>query len=64
MTTDKIRGILAILVTIGILLPAIVLVLQQVFTGEAPNLDIIKNWSTLWTGILGVIIGYYFGKKD
>ena len=63
MTTEKVRSYLAIIITSGILITASILALEEIFTDKETNLAVLKNWSTLWTGILGVILGYYFGRK-
>ncbi len=64
MTTDKVRAYLAIIITVGTLFIAAVIALQEILTGQETNLEVLKNWSSLWSGILGVILGYYFAKKE
>lgn len=64
MNNDKIRGIIAIMVIAFILIVLSLLTLQHLLIGEPTDIDLIKTWSSIWSGVLGIIIGYYFGKSD
>lgn len=62
MNTDKVRSIIAIIVVSCIMLVISLIALESVLFGSELNIDLLKTWSSLWTGVLGVILGYYFGK--
>lgn len=64
MEPEKVRGYLAIIIPTGVFLVAAIITLAPILIGSEPDLESLKSWSLLWTGILGTILGYYFGKKS
>lgn len=67
MNTEKVRGILAIVVVVGVLLVCALLALLPLSSGAQNASDyvsILKDFGGLFSGIVGSIIGYYFGKNQ
>jgi len=67
MNTTKIRGILALVVVIGVLIVCGLLAILPLVGGvqnEQDYVGILKDFGGLFSGIVGTIIGYYFGKKE
>jgi hypothetical protein len=65
--TDRVRDILALVIVVGFV--AITAVLAVVFpaAGLAPADQVIsylKDIASIYTGIVGLIIGYYFGRQE
>jgi hypothetical protein len=60
MSIEKTRSILAITIVIGVFLTASIIVLS----GMQDGIDLAKEFSGIFSGIVGTIIGFYFGKKD
>lgn len=67
MTTAKIRGILALSVVIGVFVVASILAIAPSAFGLQNGQemrDTLKDFVSLFSGVVGTIVGYYFGKSD
>lgn len=67
MDHEKVRGILALSVVIGVLAVAALLVLMPLATGVQNStgyLAALKEFGAVFSGIIGTIIGFYFGKSQ
>ena len=67
MNTEKIRGILAIVVVASVLSVCGLLLILPLLGGVQEAKDYAasaKDFGGLFSGIVGTIIGYYFGKRD
>ena len=60
MTNQKVRAILAITVVVGVFLMTAIIIIG----GGQDSIKTMKEFSGVFTGLIGTIIGYYFGKKD
>jgi hypothetical protein len=66
MDTDTTRNILSLVVVIGVLLVAAVIVLVPVF-GDlplAPYMELLKAWGALFSGVIGMVLGFHFGRSE
>tara|TARA_R110000772_G_scaffold220774_8_gene331206 strand:- start:294 stop:512 length:219 start_codon:yes stop_codon:yes gene_type:complete len=66
MDTQKVRAILAITVVSGVLFICALLVLLPLIGGvqnASQYTSVLKEFSGIFSGIVGTIIGYYFGKS-
>lgn len=64
-TTDKVRNILALVTVVGFILITAILAIIFPLCALAPvdkMIGYLKDISSIYTGIVGLIIGYYFGK--
>ena len=62
---DKVRNILALVTVIGFVLITAVLAVVFPLLALAPPKEMInylRDLSSIYSGIVGLIIGYYFGK--
>lgn len=62
---EKIRNLLAIVVVFGfVLIIGVLAILSPIFGVGDPDImtDYIKNVASVYSGIVGFIIGYYFSK--
>ena len=67
MKTETVRGIIAIAVVITVLVVGALLFLLPALGGMQNVSDHVANakeFVAVFSGIIGVIVGYYFGKKD
>lgn len=67
MKVETVRGVLALIVVGGVLIIAAILFLLPVLGGVqnvAEHRENAKEFVAVFSGIVGVILGYYFGKKD
>ena len=68
MKTEKVQAILAIvIVTIFMVVTGIIAIYSYAndlegITDSEITLNHLKNYTAIFTGIVGTIIGYYFGK--
>ncbi|MGP9767469.1 hypothetical protein ACT3UM_17300 [Halomonas sp. AOP13-D3-9] len=66
MDHEKVRAILALSVVIGVLAVAALLVLMPLAAGvqnATDYLKALKEFGAIFSGIIGTIIGFYFGKS-
>ena len=64
-SSDRIRDILALVTVIGfVLITAVMAIIFPLFALASPAdmIGYLKDISSIYSGIIGVIIGYYFGK--
>lgn len=64
-TTDKVRNILALFTVVGFILITAILAIVFPLLALAPvdkMIVYLKDISSIYSGIVGLIIGYYFGK--
>ena len=62
---DRVRNILAIVTVVGfVLITAVLAIVFPLFALAPPEKMMIylKDLSSIYSGIVGLIIGYYFGK--
>jgi len=67
MNIEKVRSVLAITVVSGVLVISGLLVLLPLLGGVQNAMqytDVLKDFSGIFSGIVGTIIGYYFGKSN
>ena len=64
MKINKVRGFLAIIIVTSIMLVISLIALEPLLIGSKINMELLKTWSSIWSGVLGIILGYYFGKRD
>ena len=68
MTTSQVRAILAISIVGGVFLVSAILAIAPSAVGNLQDmkehLELLKEFSALFSGVVGTIIGYYFGKSD
>lgn len=65
-TTDQVRNILALVTVIGFIFITAVLAIVFPLFALAPvdkMIGYLKDISSLYSGIVGLIIGFYFGKR-
>lgn len=58
MNIEAIRAVLAITIVVGVFMVSALLILGGVQDGT----KIMKEFSAVFSGIVGTIIGFYFGK--
>lgn len=67
MTTARVRGILAIIVVVGALFFTATLFILPL-AGGVPDPEkwtqAAKDFGGIFSGVVGTIIGWYFGKPD
>jgi hypothetical protein len=64
-STDRVRNILALVTVIGfVLITAVLAIVFPLFALASPDKMIVylKDLSSIYSGIVGLVIGYYFGK--
>jgi hypothetical protein len=64
-SADKVRNILAIVTVVGfIVITAVIAIVFPLFALAPPNviIDYLRDLSSIYSGMVGLIIGYYFGK--
>ena len=64
-STNKVRNILAIVTVVGFVLITAVLAIVFPLLALAPPdamINYLKDLSSIFSGMVGLIIGYYFGK--
>jgi hypothetical protein len=59
MNINKTRSILAITIVVGVFLTTSLIILS----GMQGGVETMKEYSGTFSGIIGTIIGYYFGKS-
>jgi len=67
MNPNQIRGWIALIVVVVVLLTTAFLAVAPLVGGVQNVADfqtVMKDYGSLFSGIVGTIIGYYFGKKD
>jgi nitric oxide reductase large subunit len=67
LTTDSVRAIIALSIVLGALLVCALLVLLPLLGGIQNTQNytaMLKDFGGLFSGIIGTIIGYYFGKSS
>ena len=65
-TTDAVRALIALSIVLGVLFVCALLVLLPLIGGVQNTQDyttMLKDFGGLFSGIIGTIIGYYFGKS-
>ncbi len=65
MNTENVRGTLAIIVVSGFVVAMVVLaIFPWVFEKSSPAvmIEYLKTVGAVFSGIVGAILGYYFGK--
>ena len=60
MTNQKVRSILAIMVVGGVFLVSSLIILS----GMQEGINMVKEFVGVFSGVVGAIIGYYFGQSD
>lgn len=66
MKTEKLKAIISLILITAFVLTSSILALIPPLKG-APAGEYtahMQNYWTLYSGVIGVIIGYYFGKKE
>jgi hypothetical protein len=65
MSASKIRGILSISIVLVFLLVTAIIALAPVLGGYPvePFREHLKDWGSIYSGIVGIIIGFYFPKS-
>ena len=64
-SADRVRNVLAIVTVVGfILITAVLAIVFPLFALAPPEkmMVYLKDLSSIYSGIVGLIIGYYFGK--
>ncbi len=66
MTENKVRSLLALLVIGGFLFvnTAIIAVILIGLVDAKSGLMVLKDTIAIFSGVVGIIIGYYFGKRE
>jgi hypothetical protein len=67
MKSDRIRGHIALIVIVVVLATTSFLAIAPVCGGLQNAADfqsVLKDYGSLFAGIVGTIVGYYFAKKD
>ena len=59
---DRIRGLVSLLLVAGFLLTSGIVIVLNAF-GNATT-DLLQNVTSLYSGITGAILGYYFGRQQ
>jgi hypothetical protein len=65
INTEMVRGILALVVVVGVLVVCGLLAILPLIGGVQNAKDyvaVLKDFGGLFSGIVGAIVGYYFGK--
>ena len=64
MEISKVQAIISILVVAAFILATSIIALTPVLGGYPPEgyTEHLKTFSSLYSGIIGLIVGYYFGK--
>jgi hypothetical protein len=66
LSTENVRGALALIIVVGVLLVCASLALLPLVGGVQNAKDyaaMLKDFGGLFSGIVGAVIGYYFGKS-
>jgi hypothetical protein len=66
LSDDNVRPLLALVVVIGVLLVCALLALLPLLGGVQNPQDyvsMLKDFGGLFSGIIGMVLGYYFGKS-
>lgn len=67
MDAEKIRGWIALMVIAVVLLTTSFLAVAPLVGGVQNASDyqsVLKDYGSLFAGVVGAVIGYYFGKKE
>jgi hypothetical protein len=66
MTVGRLQAILSILVVGTFLLVSAAIALTPVVGGYPPGeySEHLKTFASLYSGIIGIVIGFYFGKRS
>jgi len=66
VTNQTVRAILSLVVVVSFILVSAVIALAGVLTDNPPDkyADQLKTYTAATSGIIGIILGYYFGKRD
>jgi hypothetical protein len=66
LTTQGVRAVLSIVTVSVVVLVAAFLAIAGVLTDNPPDkyIDQLKTYTGATSGILGMILGYYFAKRD
>lgn len=66
MTKEKVKSIISLLIVGSFVITATLLALIPVLKGDPAGAytDHIKEFWALYSGVIGVIIGYYFGSNQ
>lgn len=66
MNSEKVTSIISLMVVGCFLVTSSLVVLAPVLTGKPPGdyTEHLKTYWSLYSGIMGLIIGFYFGKKQ
>lgn len=65
MQISKVQAIIGILIVVSVLAVASIIVLAPIFSGNPADkyIDVLQTWANLFTGTLGIVAGYFFGKQ-
>lgn len=60
-----VQGVLAVLICATFLLVSATIALAPIIGGYPPELftEHLKTFSSMYSGVIGVVVGYFFGKK-
>lgn len=66
MNIEKVRTWLALLLVGGFSLVTFLTVILAVvgFLSWSAGIEMLKSFSSVYSGFVGIVIGYYFGKSD
>ena len=66
MKVSKLQAILSIIIVTVFTLVTAIIALTPVIAGYpiSPFKEHLKDWSSMYSGIIGILVGYHFPKKD
>jgi hypothetical protein len=66
MKISKVQAILSICVVLAFIVVTIIVALTPVVGGYPPEgyTEHLKTFSSLYSGIVGIVIGFFFGKRS
>lgn len=66
MKPDNVKAIISLVLVIAFVITSSLLAIIPPLTGAPAGeyTEQLQNYWTLYSGVIGVIIGYYFGKKE
>ncbi|CAM2145983.1 conserved protein of unknown function [Pararobbsia alpina] len=66
MTTEKVTSIMSLMVVGCFVFTSSLVVIAPVLTGKptAEYTEHLKTYWSLYSGIIGLIVGFYFGKRN